>query len=281
MGNGDDDSAATRAQQQDNIAYEVATGEHLDDHTASAGITIRPGRGVESVRVRVPGLDEFEINPADLHDWLQRAGLIHTPPQWTAIDEQLQQAIQGHPAPTQHHGPGTGNYQWEDYATRHNQPTLTEPEREAVDEEQTQAWTRMLQGWQQFADQVHDLRGVTGGDAESIIRQVGHTITALNMIENNDWASPYSEEFAAWEGPVRRRPRAGSPARGGRRHRRGRRGAVRAVACRDRGRRLQLLPPVPGPARLHRQLRAGPGRVAARRPGRVAARRRGIRGLGG
>jgi hypothetical protein len=200
MGNGDGESAASRAQQQDDTAYEVATGEHIDDHTASVGVTIRPGSGVESVRVRVPGLDEFEISPGDLHDWLQRAGLIHTPQQWTAIDQQLQQAIQGHPAHTEHHGPGAGNYQWEDYAIRHNQPTLSEPEREAVDEEQSQAWNRMLAGWQQFLDQVHDLRSLAGGDAESVIRQVGHTITALNMIENNDWASPYSEEFAAWEG---------------------------------------------------------------------------------
>lgn len=199
MGDGDE-SAAAMAQRSDNIAYETATGEHIDDHTLSGSVTIRPGAGVESVRLRVPGLDEFEINPADVHDWLQRAGMIHTPQQWTAIDQQLQQAIQGHHAAAQHHGPGSGNYQWEDYAIRHNQPTLTEPEREAVDEEQTQAWTRMLDGWQQFLDQVHYLSSIAGDDAESIIRQVGHTITALNMIENNDWAAPYAEEFAGWEG---------------------------------------------------------------------------------
>src|SRR6266516_4045860 len=111
MGNGDGQTAADAAQRPDDIAYEVATGEHIDDHTTSVGVTIRPGQGVESVRVRVPGLDEFEINPDDVHDWLQRAGVIHDPQQWAAVDAQLQQA--------RHPRAGSGNYQSENYAIDH------------------------------------------------------------------------------------------------------------------------------------------------------------------
>jgi hypothetical protein len=198
---GDEDTAAGAAQREDNTAYEVATGEHIDDHTFSAGITIRPGSGVESVRVRVPGMDEFETGPEQLREWLQTHGLVHTPQQWTELDQQLQDAIQGRShAGAHHHGPGDGAYQWEDFGIRHNQPGLTESEREAVDEEQTAAWTRMLHAWEQFQQQVADLSSLASSDeAEPVIRQVGHTITALNMIENNDWTSPYTEEFSAWE----------------------------------------------------------------------------------
>jgi hypothetical protein len=172
----------------------------MDGDEAGAGITIRPGEGVDSVRVQVPGMPEFETGPQQLRDWLREHNLVHTPQQWTDIDRQLQDAIQGRGQRSGHrHGPGDGAYQWEDYAVRRDQPGLNNPEREAIDEEQTERWNRMLHAWEQFHQQVQDLQSIADGDPDQIIRQVGHVITALNMIENNDWAQPYTDEFAQWE----------------------------------------------------------------------------------
>jgi hypothetical protein len=180
----------------------------MDGDEGSVTITIRPGSGLESVRVQVPGMPEFETGPDQLRDWVREHGFVRTPHQRTQFEQDLDRAIeegrrraQQQPQQQQprRHGPGDGTYQWDDFATRHNQPGLTDPEREAVDEEQSAAWTRMLNAWEQFHQQVQDLHSIADGDSEQIVRQVGHTITALNMIENNDWAEPYTAEFSAWE----------------------------------------------------------------------------------
>ncbi len=155
-------------------------------------ITIRPGSGVDSVIVKVPDMDEFETGPDQLRDWLREHGLVHTPQQWTRIDELIQDAIR-HPG---HHGnhPGDGAYEWDDY--RHDPSGLTVAEEEGFNERQSQDWTRMLNAWEQFHQQLQDLRDLTDGD--EIIRQVGHTITALNMVENSEWSGTYSDEYAEW-----------------------------------------------------------------------------------
>lgn len=175
----------------------------MDGDEGSFSITIRPGSGLDSVRVQVPGMPEFETGPEQLRDWLREHQLIHTEHQWTQLELDLMRAIQEGRQRAQQphrHGPGEGAYQWDDFATRHDQPGMSVPEQESVNEEQSRAWTRMLNAWEQFHQQVQDLRSIADGDGEEIVRQVGHTITALNMIENNDWAEPYTAEFSAWEG---------------------------------------------------------------------------------
>lgn len=193
---GDEETAAARAQQPGHTAHEVTTGEHVDDHAASAGITIRPGRGVDGVRVRVPGMDEFETGPEQLRDWLREHGLVHTPRQWSAIDQQLHDAVQGRDQTQHANHPGAGSYEWDDY--RHDSG-MTESDSERVHEMQTEDWNRMLNAWEQFHQQIVDLRSIADGDQNEIIRQVGHTITALNMVENTDWTPLYSAEFGEWE----------------------------------------------------------------------------------
>lgn len=161
-----------------------------------ASITIRPGSGVEDISVKLPDMDEFSTSPEQLRDWLREHGLVHTPQQWTAIDQKIQDAIQGRsPRPRGNH-PGAGAYQWDDY--RHDGPDMTDADREHVNEMQSEDWTRMLNAWEQFHQQVQDLRSIADGDGEEIIRQVGHTITALNMVENSDWSGIYSTELAEW-----------------------------------------------------------------------------------
>lgn len=157
-------------------------------------ITIRPGSGVDSVIVKLPDMDEFETGPDQLRDWLREHGLVHTPQQWTRIDELIQDAIQ-RPG---HHGnhPGDGAYEWDDY--RHDPSGLTVAEEERFNERQSEDWMRMLNAWEQFHQQVQVLRSVADGDGDEIIRQVGHTITALNMVENTEWSGVYSDEYAEW-----------------------------------------------------------------------------------
>lgn len=196
MGDDDQPGAATGSRQRAEVPYEVATGEHLDDGAASAGMTIRPGSGVESVRVKVPGMDEFETGPEQLREWLQQHGLVQTAQQWTAIDQQLQDAIgRGHtPAGNQ---PAGGSYHWDDYSPGVN---AGDGIREELNETQSADWTRMLTSWQEFEQQVNDLRSVAGDDAELIIGQIGHTITALNMIESAGWTQSCQSELGAWAG---------------------------------------------------------------------------------
>jgi hypothetical protein len=157
-------------------------------------ITIRPGSGVDSVLVKLPDMDEFETGPGQLRDWLREHGLVQTPQQWTRIDQLIQDAIQGRGGHGNH--PGDGAYEWDDY--RHDPSGLTVAEEERFNERQSQDWTRMLNAWEQFHQQVRDLRSIADGDGDEIIRQVGHTITALNMVENSEWSGTYSDEYAEW-----------------------------------------------------------------------------------
>jgi hypothetical protein len=158
-------------------------------------ITIRPGSGVDSIIVKMPDMDEFETGPQQFRDWLREHGLVRGQDQWTRIDQLIQDAIQGHDAHRGNH-PGDGSYQWDDY--RHDPSGLTTAEEERFNEWQSEDWTRMLNAWDQFHQQVQDLRAVADGDGEEIIRQVGHTITALNMVENSEWSGTYSHEFEEW-----------------------------------------------------------------------------------
>ena len=194
MADYDQPSAATEAQQRAELPYQVATGENVDDSAASAGITITSGGTVDSVRVKVPGMDEFETGPDQLRDWLQQHGLVHTPAQWTAIDQQLQDAIQRGHATTQ---TPAGMYHWDDYTPGANADDRT---REELNEQQSQDWNRMLNAWYEFERQVHDLRSIADGEAEPIIRQIGHTITALDMIESTGWTQSCQAELGAWAG---------------------------------------------------------------------------------
>lgn len=158
-------------------------------------ITIRPGSGVDSIVVKLPDMDEFETGPDQLREWLREHGFVRTPQQWTRIDQLIQDAIQQR-GPHRGNHPGAGAYQWDDY--RHDPSGLTVAEEERFNEWQSQDWTRMLNAWEQFHQQVQDLRSIADGDGEEIIRQVGHTITALNMVENTEWSGIYSDEYAEW-----------------------------------------------------------------------------------
>jgi hypothetical protein len=142
-------------------------------------------------------MDEFETGPDQLRDWLKDHGLVHTPQQWSDIDQQLQGAIQsGHT--TADSQAGAGSYHWDEYET--NRSGLSESQRDEIFDQQSADWTRMLNAWEQFQQQVTDLRSIATGDAETIIRQVGHTITALNMIETAGWTHSCANELGAWAG---------------------------------------------------------------------------------
>ncbi|MGH9245380.1 MAG: hypothetical protein ACRD29_13895 [Acidimicrobiales bacterium] len=204
MADGEEQTAADRAQQPGHAAYEWQTGEAIDQGAGGVTITVRPGSGVESVRVKVPGFDEFESGPEQLREWLHQRGLVRTPQQWTDVDEQIRQAIAASRAgisrpAVYHHGAGSGGYDWEDFAIR-RQSMPSRAERDRVNDEQSESWTRMLNGWEQFRRHVEALREAASGDGETIVRNIGDVITALNMIENNDWSPPYTEEFGAWMG---------------------------------------------------------------------------------
>jgi hypothetical protein len=175
----------------------MADGTELPDDTLGGGITIRPGQGVDAVSVNVPGMPEFETGPDQLRDWLREHDLVREPHVWSDIERQINEALM-HPRPPRGNHPGDGSYEWDDY--RADRSGMTDPESERVDEMQSEDWTRMLNAWEQFHQQIQDLHSIAGGDAEEIIRQVGHTITALNMVENSDWAQPYLGEFGEWEG---------------------------------------------------------------------------------
>lgn len=169
----------------------------VDGDETSVSITIRPGSGLESVRVQIPGMPEFETGPDQLREWLREHQMVRGEHQWSQVENDLTKAIErGRQQARQHPGPGDGDYQWDDYRTSEDQTTA---QQEAVNEEQSRAWTRMLHAWEQFHEQVRDLRTIADGDGEEIVRQVAHTITALNMVENADWAEPYTAEFSAWE----------------------------------------------------------------------------------
>jgi hypothetical protein len=193
----DEETAASRAQQPGHTAYEVTTGEELDDHAATFEIEIRPGEGVDTVRVRIPGMDEFVTGSQQLRDWLREHGLVRTPQQWSEVERKLTEALMGRGQRPHGNHPGAGSYQWDDY--RHNGPGMTDADREQVNEMQSEDWTRMLNAWDQFHQQIQDLRSIADGSGEEIVRQVVHTITALNMVENSDWSGIYSTEFAEWE----------------------------------------------------------------------------------
>lgn len=174
----------------------MADGTELPDDTLGGGITIRPGSGVDAVSVLVPGMAEFETGPDQLREWLTEHGLVRPPQQWSDIERQLTEALMNRRPPQGNH-PGDGSYEWDDY--RVDRSGMTDPESDRVDELRSEDWTRMLTAWEQFHQQVQDLHSIADGDAEQIIHQVGHTITALNMVENSDWAQPYSGEFGEWE----------------------------------------------------------------------------------
>jgi hypothetical protein len=194
MGDDDEASASTEAQQRAELPYQVATGENIDDGAAGAGITITSGGTIDTVRVKVPGMDEFETGPDQLREWLEQHGMIHTQHQRTAIEEQIDAAIQrGHAT----HQPAGGEYHWDEYTPGSH---ADDQMRESLNEAQSQDWQRMLNSWNEFERQVHDLRSIANDDAEAIIRQVGHTVTALDMIESAGWTQSCQTELGAWAG---------------------------------------------------------------------------------
>jgi hypothetical protein len=188
------DQAAPRAQQQGSNAYASGTGEQQDDQIASAGITIWPGQEVDSIRVRVPGMDEFETGPQQLRDWLREHKLVPTQRQLDEIEQQITDALVGHTQKPHGNHPGAGSYESDGYRAG-----STEVDRDRIDETRTEDWTRMVNAWEQFHQQVQDLHSIAGGEQNEILRQVAHTITALNMVENTDWAPPYSAEIDEWQ----------------------------------------------------------------------------------
>ena len=193
----DDQTAADRAQQQSNTYYEVQTGEQVDDRTASAGITIRPGSGVESVRVRVPGMDEFETGPDQLREWLQQHGLVHTPQQWTEIDQQVQDAIQAGQS-GQHTEQPPGHYNWDEQTLTPAQQGRDPAMAEEYNDAQSQAWQRLLDAWHGFAQQVQSLRSASTGEGEGVIQAVSDVITSLALINADSLQGSSAQEFNAW-----------------------------------------------------------------------------------
>jgi N-acetylmuramoyl-L-alanine amidase len=175
----------------------------LPDDTAGGSITIRPGRGggIDNFTIQVPNVGEFQVSPSDIRDWLTQRGYLRNPVVWSRVERDLFDAIRaGRARPPRPHPEweGLGTYQWNDFSIRRNQPGLTTPQREAIDEEQAQKWGRMLRAWDLFKRQIDELAAAT--DGETIVRTIGHAITALVIIERSDYPPPFSEAFADWVG---------------------------------------------------------------------------------
>ena len=194
MADDDQPTAADTAQQRAELPYQVATGENVDDSAGGVGITITSGGTLGAVRVKVPGMDWFETGPDQLREWLEQHGYVRTPAQRSEVERQLDEAIQRGHITTQ---PAGGEYHWDDYSVGSN---ASDSLREEMNEQQSQDWQRMLNSWNEFERQVNDLRSVSGGSAEEIVRQVMHTITALDMIESAGWTQSCQAELGGWAG---------------------------------------------------------------------------------
>lgn len=188
------DTATARAQQPSHTAVEARTGDELDEHVASAGVVLRESGRVDTVFARVPGMDEFEATPDVLREWLQTHGFLRTERQMSEFERQLTKILLKHQKIV--HRGGDGYYHADDYGKHWDQQS--EQRQEQINELQSQDWARMLRAWEQFHQQVNDLRTVADGNADEIVYQIGHTITALNMIVHEDWAPFCAEEFNAW-----------------------------------------------------------------------------------
>ena len=144
----------------------AARQQDLDGQSGGISFSLTPGSGPGKLKVRYPGLDEFEIDPDGLKSWLQEHNLIHSPQQWTALDQMIQDAIQGGGTGRQE---PPGHYNWDDQTQRPG--TASDAQAEQMNEQQSQAWQRLLDAWNGFAGYVQNLRGALSSDGETVIQR--------------------------------------------------------------------------------------------------------------
>ena len=171
----------------------AARQQDLDGQSGGLSFSLTPGSGPGKLKVRYPGLDEFEIDPDGLKSWLQEHNLIQTPQQWTALDQKIQDAIQGGGTGEQQ---APGHYNWDEQSQRPG--SAGDAQAEQMNEQQSQAWQRLLDAWNGFAGYVQNLRGALASDGETVIQRVNDVITSLNLIDSNSWGPTFSAEFDAW-----------------------------------------------------------------------------------
>jgi hypothetical protein len=185
-GDGSPQSNVSSAQQQ-----------QLDSAAGGLSFTISSGGSVDTVKVRYPGLDEFEISPDGLKQWLREHNLIQTPAQWTAVDQQVQAAIQAGQS-GQHTEQPPGHYNWDEQTLTQAQQARDPALADQYNDLQSQAWQQLLDAWHGFAQQVQNLHSATAGDGETIIQRVNDEITTLALINATSLQGTAAEEFNAW-----------------------------------------------------------------------------------
>lgn len=131
MGDDNEGEAVKRAQQPGQTAREVMTGDDIESRTSAFEIEILPGPKVNSVRVRLPGMDWFVTSADQLRDWLRQHRLVPTTRQWDEVERKLAEALResgGALVPSEPSGaykPGDG--------LAHTSPGVANDNREALD----------------------------------------------------------------------------------------------------------------------------------------------------
>jgi hypothetical protein len=155
-------------------------GDNNDFQGTGGVISITPDG--PTVTIMIDG-NNFQVNPSEIRQWIIAHGATNRQVVWNPSPTTAQQGPR----------PGNGEYQWERYRVEDGSD---DQHREALNEEQSQAWQRMLDAWGLFQQQIQQLGALTDGDA--IIGKVGDAIAALDMIEFHDWGAPYTDEFGGW-----------------------------------------------------------------------------------
>ena len=184
---------------QPNVQSDIgaAQQQQLDQSAGGLGFTITSAGTVGNVKVRYPGLDEFEISPEALRQWLQDHNLIHTPQQWTELDQKVQEAIQSGQS-GQHAEQPPGHYNWDENTMTPARAANDPAQAEQMNDQQSQAWQRLLDAWHGFSQQVQYLRSSTGSDGETVIQRVNDVITTLALINADQLQGTAATEFDAW-----------------------------------------------------------------------------------